>query len=283
MDFVFNPFKNIYLSFYANVAKKQTKFNFIMILKLNISTLLLCGILIAFTSCKQERYNISRVDASLVSIDQNIKEDATITAFMAPYKASVDKEMDGILAYIPTSISKKDSKYNTAIGNMMADAVFELANPVFEARTGYPFNAVLLNYGGIRAPLYKGTITTRTAYELMPFENEVVVVELSGFQMKELFQYLANGTAHPISNLQVILNEDGSLQKGLIQGQEIIDNETYFIATSDYLQKGGDNMTFLSKPVSLLSLDYKIRNVLIDYFKKNDTIAPVRDDRFIKQ
>jgi len=42
-------------------------------------------------------------------------------------------------------------------------------------------------------------------------------------------------------------------------------------------------MTFFSKPVSLLTLDYKIRNVLIDYFKKQDTIAPVRDDRFIKE
>ncbi|MFT5891477.1 MAG: 2',3'-cyclic-nucleotide 2'-phosphodiesterase (5'-nucleotidase family) [Dokdonia sp.] len=254
-----------------------------MVLKINTSTLFLCSVFIALTSCKQEQYNVSRVDAATVTIDRNIKEDTTITAFIAPYKASVDKEMDSILAYAPTSISKKDSKYNTAIGNMMADAIFELANPVFKSRAGYPFNAVLINYGGIRAPLYKGNVTTRTAYELMPFENEIVVVELSGFQMKELFQYLANGTAHPISNLQIVLHEDGSLKKGLVQGHEVIDNETYFIATIDYLQKGGDNMTFLSKPVSLIGLDYKMRNALIDYFKKYDTIAPVRDDRFIKE
>ena len=42
-------------------------------------------------------------------------------------------------------------------------------------------------------------------------------------------------------------------------------------------------MTFLEKPVSLLNLDYEIRNVLIDYFKSRDTIAPVRDNRFIKE
>jgi 5'-nucleotidase len=233
--------------------------------------------------CKQEDYNTSRVDADLLPIDRSIKSDTTITSFIAPYKASVDKEMDSVLAYAPNSITKKDSKYNTAIGNLMADAVFELVNPVFKSRAGYTFNGVLLNYGGIRSPLYKGDVTTRTAYQMMPFENEVVIVELSGTQMKALFQYLANGTAHPISNLQVILNPDGSLKKGLIQGQEIIDDETYFIATSDYLQKGGDNMTFFSKPVSLLSLEYKVRNVLIDYFKKHDTIAPVRDNRFIKE
>lgn len=254
-----------------------------MVLKKITYLLFFVCIFTIFASCKQDKYNTSRVDASLVSIDRSIKEDTSITAFIAPFKTTIDKEMNSVLAYAPVSISKNDSRYNTAIGNMMADAVFELANPVFKARTGYTFNAVILNHGGIRAPLYKGDVTTGTAYELMPFENEVVVVELSGYQMKELFQYLAKGKAHPISNLQVILTKDGDLKKGLIQGHEIIDNETYFIATSDYLQKGGDNMTFLSKPVSLLTLDYKIRNVLIDYFKKYDTIAPVRDDRFIKE
>ncbi len=254
-----------------------------MVLKKITYSLFFVCIFTLFTSCKEDTYNTSRVDAELVPIDRSIKEDSSITAFIAPYKASVDKEMDSVLAYAPTSISKNDTRYNTALGNMMADAVFEMANPVFKARAGYPFNAVILNHGGIRAPLNKGNVTTGSAYELMPFENEVVVVELSGFQMKELFQYLAKGKAHPISNLQVILNEDGSLKKGTIQGHEIIDNETYFVATSDYLQKGGDNMTFLSKPVSLLTLDYKIRNVLIDYFKKYDTIAPMRDDRFIKE
>ncbi|WP_299678876.1 5'-nucleotidase [uncultured Dokdonia sp.] len=254
-----------------------------MVLKKITYLLLFVGIFTLFTCCKQDTYNTSRVDAKTVSIDRSIKEDSSITAFITPFKAAVDKEMDSVLAYAPTSISKNDTPYNTALGNMMADAVFEMANPVFKKRVGYTFNAVILNHGGIRAPLNKGKVTTGTAYELMPFENEVVVVELSGFQMKELFQYLAKGKAHPISNLQVILNEDGSLKQGTIQGHEIIDNETYFVATSDYLQKGGDNMTFLTKPVSLLTLDYKIRNVLIDYFKKYDTIAPVRDNRFIKE
>ncbi len=233
--------------------------------------------------CKQQQYKPERIQAELVPVDINIKSDTTITSFIAPYKLSVDKAMDSVLAYAPNSLTKKDSKFNTAIGNMMADAVFELANPIFKKRTGYPFNAVLLNYGGIRSPLNQGDITTRAAFQLMPFENEVVVVELSGYQMKEMFTYLSHGTAHPISNMQIILNKDGSLQKGTIQGHDIIDNETYFVATSDYLQKGGDNMTFLEKPISILPLDYKIRNLLIDYFKKKDTIAPVRDNRFIKE
>ena len=244
----------------------------------------ICYFALQLQSCKKEQaLALEKVQSETMHIDKNIPEDERILNYITPYKLRVDTEMGSTLVYSPTSLSKKDSKYNTALGNMMADAVFEMANPIFKSRTGYPFNAVLLNYGGIRSTLPKGDVTTRTAYQLMPFDNEVVVVELSGFQMKEMYQYLAQGTAHPISNMQITLNSDGSLKDARIQGHSIIDNETYFIATSDYLQNGGDNMTFLEKPVSLLNLDYEIRNVLIDYFKSRDTIAPVRDNRFIKE
>lgn len=245
---------------------------------------LICYLCLVTYSCKEKpTLSLEKVQATAISVDQNIPEESSIVEFISPFKSRVDKEMDSILAYAPKSLSKKDSPYNTAIGNMMADAVFEMANPIFKARTGYPFNAVLLNHGGIRSPLSEGPVTTRTAYQIMPFENEVVVVELSGKQMKEMFAYLSYGKAHPISGLQITLDKGGELKEGLIQGQTVQDNETYFIATSDYLQKGGDRMTFLGKPVSILPLDYKIRNLLIDYFKKMDTIAPVRDNRFTKE
>ncbi|HMC02386.1 MAG TPA: hypothetical protein VKN14_15205, partial [Flavobacteriaceae bacterium] len=58
--------------------------------------------------------------------------------------------------------------------------------------------------------------------------------------------------------------------------------KTYYVATNDYLYSGGDNMTFFKPNDSLYDLNYKIRNALIDYFKKTDTIKPVIDDRFIQ-
>ena len=54
------------------------------------------------------------------------------------------------------------------------------------------------------------------------------------------------------------------------------------MATNDYLYNGGGNMTFFKPNEGLYNLDYKIRNLLIDYFKKVDTINPVIDDRFIQ-
>ena len=66
-------------------------------------------------------------------------------------------------------------------------------------------------------------------------------------------------------------------------GNKPIEEETiYYVATNDYLYSGGDRMTFFKQSLNTHILNYKIRNVLIDYFKKSDTLSPIIDDRFTK-
>ncbi|HET8886967.1 MAG TPA: 5'-nucleotidase [Salinimicrobium sp.] len=245
--------------------------------------LLLLSFLILFFSCKETEYQLVQSDGKSININDSIEADEGIKTFIAPYKNRIDEEMSTVLAYSPQDLDKKNGELNTAIGNMMADAVMELSSPVFESRTGIKLDAVLLNFGGIRSTIGKGDITTRTAYQIMPFENEVVVVELAAPEMKELVNYLKEAkTAHPISGIEIVLDEEGSIEKALVQGQPISEDETYFIATNDYLMNGGDNMNFFKDRKSETFIDYKIRNLLIDYFNKKDTIAPVIDARFIK-
>ena len=240
-------------------------------------------LLLVLTSCKNMPLGIKAVDGKQISIEDTLKGNENLDEFIAPYKKHIDREMDSILSYSPSALSKTDTRYNTAIGNMEADAVMELANPIFKARKDKNIDAVLLNYGGIRSTLPKGNITMRNAYELMPFENSLVVVELSGTKIKEMFDYLKGGTAHPISGMQLKLSATGDIAEEKIRGKPVDTSATYYIATNDYLYTGGDNMVFFKNPVSITYLDYKIRNVLIDYFAKMDTIAPVYDDRFIKE
>lgn len=236
-----------------------------------------------FYSCKDQALAVAKIEGEEIQVTDTISSNAELDQFIAPYAEHINKEMSATLAYAPKSLSKSDAKYNTAIGNMEADAVMEMLTPIFVSRMNDSLDVVLLNYGGIRASINKGAVTTKTAYNIMPFENEAVVVKLSGKTMQELFQYLAkNQTAHPLAGAQLILNADGSIQKSLIQKKPIDTNQTYYVATNDYLQLGGDHMDFLAKTDTVINMNYKLRNLFIDYFKKKDTIAPVRDQRFIK-
>ncbi len=69
---------------------------------------------------------------------------------ISPYKENLDKTMNEVLSFSMDTYSKNDGDYNTAVGNLMADAVFELTSPLFKSRTGKNIDMVLLNHGGIR-------------------------------------------------------------------------------------------------------------------------------------
>ncbi|MBC8300263.1 MAG: 5'-nucleotidase C-terminal domain-containing protein [Pelagibacterales bacterium] len=229
-------------------------------------------------SCETE-YLLS---GNKIEINNTIEKDNKIVAFINPYKNNVDKQMDSVLAYSPVDYDKKNGVLNTAIGNMMADVILKLSNPVYRARTNKNIDFVLLNHGGIRSIISKGDITFRTAYKVMPFENSVVVCELKGRDLYELINYLTlNRKAHPISGINIVLDKNYNLLDVKINGKKIDENKIYSVATSDYLLNGGDKMTFFSKSKKNTTLDYKIRNVLIDYFKEVDTVNFKIDNRFI--
>lgn len=236
--------------------------------------------LICFFSCKQE-YHLNKIEGKQIPVSDSIALDTEIDDFIKPFRDNLEKDMSKVLSYAPKTYHKKDGDFNTAIGNLMAHIVLEEGNPIFNQRTGKNIDMVLLNHGGIRAPINKGNITTETAFQVMPFENSIVVVALKGQQMDSLVYYLSRAKkAHPIEGLKITLDKDYNISEALINDQNIDKNKTYYVATNDYLYNGGDNMTFFKTNDTVYTLDYKIRNAMIDYFKKVDTINPTIDDRF---
>jgi 2',3'-cyclic-nucleotide 2'-phosphodiesterase (5'-nucleotidase family) len=250
---------------------------------MNFKHFILSIIIITTLSCKQEKNHLNRIEGERIEINDSLGDVQAIEDFIKPFREHVNKDMDSILGYSVDTYSKRDGELNTAIGNLMVDAVYELSNPVYKSRTGKDIDMVLLNHGGIRSTLYKGNITTRTAYELMPFDNSIVVVEMKGHLINDLVSYLVdNKRAHPIHGLQIKLDASSQLLEATVNSQPIDINRTYHVATNDYLYDGGDKMVFFKQGDSLHVLDYKIRNVLVDFFKKHDTLSPTIDDRFIQ-
>ncbi|WP_181364051.1 5'-nucleotidase C-terminal domain-containing protein [Algibacter marinivivus] len=238
---------------------------------------------LTFLNCKHEKSNLYKIEGKQIQVTDSIALDSEIEAFIKPFRDNIQKDLDSTLAYSAGTYSKNDGDFNTAVGNFMADAVYSEANPIFKSRTGKDIDLVLLNHGGIRAPLNKGSVSKRTAFQLMPFENSIVVIALKTSQINSLIDYLLKAKrAHPISKLKLTIDENFNLVDAKIKDEHIKNNHTYYVATSDYLYNGGDNMSFFKPNDSIYRINYKIRNALIDKFNKLDTIKPVIDDRFIQ-
>ena len=246
------------------------------LLKNSILSFLLVGTLLA---CDTGPKKLTKIEGSLISISPELTPDDAVHKLIKPYKEKVEMEMNTVLSYTPVDLVRTDGEFESSLGNLLADLCIERAQPVFGSRTGKTIDFALFNYGGIRAGISKGAITNQHAFELMPFENYLVVVEMSGDKIMELVDYLiSRGRAHPVSrNFKLHIKADD--YELTINGKSFDATKTYHVLTSDYLQNGGDNMIHFSDPIALYTLDYKMRNAIIDYLKDIDTVKVALDGR----
>ncbi|WP_163401118.1 5'-nucleotidase C-terminal domain-containing protein [Flavobacterium fluviatile] len=234
-------------------------------------------------SCSNKYYNLTKVEGKQLPVTEKDSQTPEIENFIKPYRDHINKDLDNVLAYCPETLDKSTGKWQTSIGNLMADICFQKGNQVFKSREKKDIDLCFLNHGGIRAILPEGNITTRTAFEIMPFENNLVVLALKGGQIPEMTSYIIKEKKpHPLAGMTFTISKDNTAKNIQIQGKPLETNKTYYVATNDYLANGGDSMNFFLKAVQKYDLDYKLRNVLIDYFKEVDTI-PVPKDIRIKE
>lgn len=233
--------------------------------------------LILLVSCSQQRNYVAKIEGKELEITDKSKDNPLIEAFIKPYRENIDKDLNNVLAYSPQTLDKS-GEWQTTIGNLLADITLQRGNLIFNAREKKNIDICLLNYGGIRSTIAKGDVTMRTAFEIQPFENTTQVIGLKSEQILEIVQYIIKEKKpHPLSGMTFTIGKNNVATNILIQGKPLENDKIYYVVTSDYLVNGGDNMNFFKKGVEKYDLDYKLRNIIIDYFKEVDTIPLITD------
>lgn len=232
-----------------------------------------------FLNCGRQTYYADKAEGREIAITNQTESSKAVEDLVKPYRENIDRDLSTVLAYAPQTLDKS-GEWQTSIGNVMADQTLQRASRVLEAREKIKADICLLNYGGIRSIIPKGDVTTRTAFEIMPFENSVVVAALNGEQILEMLNYIiSEKKAHPLAGMSFKISADNKPVEIIIGGKPFDSTKTYYVVTSDYLLNGGDKMDFFKKATATFDLDYKLRNVLIDYFKDADTISAPTDVR----
>lgn len=192
-------------------------------------------------------------------------EDSSIQTLLAPFKSGKDKEMNQVIAVSSKSMQKDQPE--GALGNFCADAVLKKAQSF--CKDSCPVDFSLLNNGGLRSPLPKGDITIGNVFELMPFENELVIFTLKGEDVKDLLDHIANKGGMPVGGLRMKIKNNMPFE--VVIGNAPFDiSKTYSIATSDYLAFGGDNMHFFAKAVRKTFSGKRIRDIILEVLKEEN-------------
>jgi 5'-nucleotidase len=247
--------------------------------KVNIvSIILVFGIFIG--SCSPKTYKVTKIEGKQIAIDSTLKSNKSVEELVAPYREELEKEMNIVLAYTPLNLTRERKDPETTLGNFIADLSLKWAKPKFDSLTNQNIDFVLLNVGGLRADINKGDVKVRNAFEVMPFENSLVVVQISHDKFIELMEYYGvSENPHPISKNLRMTFKDSKIVKYSLNGIENEKLRSYYVLTNDYLSNGGDHMNFFLKPISTTELNYKVRDALLDELKAIDTIEVKLDGR----
>jgi len=209
-------------------------------------------------SCRTTNHLASiEASKSTLNADMGMAEDAAIKALIQPYKIKLDEQMNQVIGETTTDLKKK--RPESTLGNWMADAIQRQT----EKQLGEPIAFAIQNYGGIRIPqIKKGKITRGMIYELMPFDNTIVILSLDKAEVEELIQHITKGGGWPVSKgIKVTEKEAGTLDVQ-INNLALKEGEVYKIALPDYVANGGSDSGFLIGK-SQQALPIYIRDVLI--------------------
>lgn len=241
-----------------------------------------CAIIVGINclySCRPV-YTPAIHQSKLLNIEANPSDTGIISRLIQPYRDSLTTYMDVPLAYAEKPLSKE--RPSGSLGNFFTDAMLQIA------RERDP-NVMLFisNYGGLRVNRWaEGTIMVRQAYELMPFDNTLVLLDVPGTLLNTWIQQMAKQGGWPIAGKCVqadtLKNQSAlvSCSNGTIE--PIIPEKTYRIATSDFIAKGGDRCDFLI-PLQMDTDGRLLRDALITYLSKNPRIQPDTQNRFLIQ
>ncbi len=220
-------------------------------------------------SCEEEQLVISGANYTVNEVDSTITSNTKIERLIAPYKQELEEEMYTVIGFSRIDLvrAKPEGKLNNFVADITLDFIrdsFDFAHP----------SICLMNYGGLRAPLLEGPILKKDIYQLMPFDNTIVVLKSPVTIMDSIIQYFKASGGEVIAGVSIhsdafSFTEDKSV------------GDTVFIITTDYLANGGDRMNFLQHYFERKDLSVLLRDVLIQEVKRKDTIEGVLDQRVV--
>ena len=208
---------------------------------------------------------------SVVSVLAN--PDSLITSIIKPYKIGIDSVMNEVLCVSEIEMTK--GRPESLLGNFVTDLCLEQYSDIADI--------CVMNNGGLRSTLPKGEISRGDIYKLMPFDNELVIVELDEKDFEGLLEYLVSRGGEPFSGMIIVMNYNGKLIDYLEPAMSLNFTEggKIRVLTSDYLANGGDKMWFF-KGKEQIKVEIKLRDAIINYCKSEKTISSELDSRIMK-
>jgi 2',3'-cyclic-nucleotide 2'-phosphodiesterase (5'-nucleotidase family) len=224
--------------------------------------------------------------------------DPAVLSLVEKYRKEADAVLDGKAGETGVALDGENvRKRETNLGDLVADIMRDVSGA----------DAAIINGGGIRASIDRGTILVKNVYTVLPFDNYIVAIKLSGSRIRQALEHGVAGTetgsgAFPqVSGLCFTFDPaapaGSRVREVLIGGKPLDPEREYSVATNDFLAAGGDGYTAFGDAVRS-SPDFAVtggmmkgeklvysdsgrwlRDVVIEWLRGKKRIDPAVDGR----
>lgn len=206
--------------------------------------------------------------------------DEAMDALIGPYREKMLAVMEEEIGVVESTLNRE--RPESPLGNFIADVILDFARNNIDLEA----DIALMNRGGIRLPeVLAGPITVADIYQLVPFDNIVVVLTLRGSQVESLLNSLADKQGEPLSGVVYQLAAPSPRSEGWsatnieIGGKPLDPDATYKLATLDYLAGIGGEMAVLQEATQRQDGQPFLRDILVEAIRRLKTIKPLVDGR----
>ncbi len=199
--------------------------------------------------------------------------DAAVAAIIKNYDDRIREEFGRIVGETSVDLAKRP--YESNLGNLVCDAM----------RKATGADVAIQNNGGIRTTIPKGKITLEQVYMLLPFDNNLMTMDLTGAQIANILEQNARTQGMlQVSGLKVFYNlaapEGARVQALFIGGKPVGHSRSYRVTTNDFLAAGGDRFGIFRDGKNTVIGD-SVRDVFLDYLRKHSPVSPRTEGRIV--
>lgn len=223
---------------------------------------------------RDSRYQMVDLLEEPAEQDRNGAVDKICTALSSRSEREMSTAVGELLEPLERSFKRLNS---SPAGNLIADAIREFMDA----------DVAVQNRGGVRCDLPQGEITRRHLFELLPFGNHLVLLDLSGEELFECIRASVEGSAHTgleVSGVEIVYSIDGDGEvtlADLVLGGERLDRERrYRFATNNFLAGGGDGYVTLKEAKVVREDPTLLRELLEQKFRREKRVSLPRDERY---
>jgi 2',3'-cyclic-nucleotide 2'-phosphodiesterase (5'-nucleotidase family) len=211
---------------------------------------------------------LNQIESRLLPIE-NVQPEPSIAKLLEPFEAKLNEALQRVLGQASGDLSHSTAQ-ESHIGNLIADAV--------RAKTGTAI--ALINAADPQRGIRKGPITSGTLMEVLPSENTLVTMKLSGAQIKRIL----GRTVMSLSGVRVKLDATKPEGKRLVSirledGTPIRDKEFYTVTTNDFLLMGGNGYIEFADGIDVEDTGILMREALAEHIARLGTVEPHLDGR----